>query len=124
MLNVFTIAVASHLVDIYSKVNVKIWFKQLQNDTVNKTAFKAIFNSQVNLINRTKYMKELLAVASMWMQDIFGEPLKLVDMFIQIYTPLTNSGEEKVNRSLRHHVDGGEKTGDLVAVVYTIHGGL
>ncbi len=68
-------------------------------------------------------MKELLAVVSLWMADIFGKTLEFLEIFVQIYTPLTNTGECDTAKALKEHVDGGQHTGDLVAVVYAVHAG-
>ena len=59
MTNVFRVAIVMEIIAIYSKVDVKTWIRKAAADTVNKTAWKY-------LTERAKYMKELLAVVSLF----------------------------------------------------------
>ena len=115
------------LAEEYAQRNDIAWDPLPPQDTVNENVSKLVQSAEKDKefdnINDFRGLPELRVKTGGWMFKIFGHETPLYMCWIVKYSPTSNVGTAKVEGSLTKHTDGSSKTGDLCAVVYTLHHG-
>jgi hypothetical protein len=108
----------------FGQMNTKTWSTKSKSDTVNHTVHKYVYSDLINMLRRYVFFEELREIIESWLLCIFGKACTLWECFIQIYSKKNNDvGNKKTEGAMIYHVDGGEHSDDIAAVVYTLHYG-
>jgi hypothetical protein len=111
----------------FAETNSIVWDPLPKQDTVNENVSKLVQSAEkdneFDNINDYRGLSEVRNKTGGWMFEIFGHETPLYMSWIVKYSPSSNVGTAKIEGSLTKHTDGSSKTGDLCAVVYTLHHG-
>jgi hypothetical protein len=103
------------------------WDAKRPEDTVNDNVSKLVFSAEkgetFDCLHEYLYLPELRDITGGWMLDMFEHECPLYMCWVVKYDSSSRVGNLKDEGSLTNHVDGNNKTGDLSAVVYTLHYG-
>ncbi len=116
------INVCNYLIKYWGIENDLLWSSKKAGDSVNPTCYYQLVSDDLNILNTFEHLLLLRQIIENRLRRIFpSNKFILWESFVQKYWKGNNIFRMKNFGSMVGHVDGGEHTGDIASVAYTMH---
>ena len=113
------------LLNYFGVTNKLKWTTKDPDDNVNPTLFYYVVKDRKNNIHKFEYLNDLKKETEVRLHKTLGQTkFRLWQCFIQKYSNDMSNGNKRSCGALMKHLDGDERSGDIAAVVYTLHLGI